>query len=62
MNSELKFSPNFEGLVLGCIEANFFKRGLTSSFDRNFLVILLVLHTSKWVRCHLDATRRVRSR
>ena len=31
-------------------------RGLTSSFDRNFLVILLVLHTSKWVRCHLDAS------
>ena len=31
-------------------------RGLTSSFDRNFLVILLVLHTSKRVRCHLDAS------
>ena len=32
------------------------KRELTSSFDRNFLVILLVLHSSQRVRCHLDAS------
>ena len=25
VNSELKFSPNFEGLVLGCIDADFCK-------------------------------------
>ena len=25
VNSELNFSPNFEGLVLGCIDADFCK-------------------------------------
>ena len=25
MNNELNFSPNFEGLVLGCIDADFCK-------------------------------------
>ena len=38
------------------------KRGLSSSFDQNFLVILLVLHTSKRVRCHLDVSLQARSR
>ena len=28
--------------------------GLSSSFDRNFLVVLLYYILVKWVRCHLD--------
>ena len=30
------------------------KSGLSSSFDRNFLVVLLYYILVKWVRCHLD--------
>ena len=38
MNNELNFPPNFEGLVLGCIDADFCKYilvGIAICFEKN---------------------------